>query len=98
METLAAVLNAVSQDNDDAAVLAKVYDDINEEVKSKTELAKKYKNRVKVLEQEISDLTSEFESDRTDYLETIRKQDQQIKLLQQILDRAQPAIKKESNY
>jgi kinesin family protein 3/17 len=54
--------------------------------------------KVKMMEQEIADLTSEFESDRTDYLETIRKQDQQIKLLQQILDKAQPAIKKESNY
>ena len=51
-----------------------------------------------MMEQEVADLTSEFESDRTDYLETIRKQDQQIKLLQQILDKAQPAIKKESNY
>ena len=47
MESLATILNAVGRDDDDAAVLAKVYDDINEEVKYKTELAKKYKQRVR---------------------------------------------------
>ena len=50
--------------------------------------------QVKALESEIEDLHGEFELDRLDYLETIRKQDQQIKLLSQILDKVQPAIKK----
>ncbi len=54
--------------------------------------------QVKSLEGEISDLHGEFELDRLDYLETIRKQDQQLKLLQQILDRLQPTIRKDSNY
>ena len=53
---------------------------------------------MKALEQEISDIHSEFENDRMDYLETIRKQDQQIKLLQQILDKIQPTIRKDCNY
>lgn len=66
--------------------------------------------KVRSLESEIHDLQAEFELDRLDYLETIRlerfsfhlkiyrKQDQQLKLLQQILEKAQPAIKKDCNY
>ncbi len=47
---------------------------------------------------EIADLQKEFEEDRTDYLDTIRKQEQQLLLLQQILDRVQPIIRKDCNY
>ena len=54
--------------------------------------------QVKVLNAEISDLQQEFEDDRTDYLDTIRKQDQQLILLQQIMERVQPTLRKDSNY
>ena len=43
-------------------------------------------------------MQQEFEDDRTDYLDTIRKQDQQLILLQQILERVQPTLRKDSNY
>ncbi|KAI3410394.1 Osmotic avoidance abnormal protein 3 [Globodera pallida] len=56
------------------------------------------KKKVQALESDMHDLSSEFELDRLDYLETIRKQDQQLKLLCQILERVQPAIHKDSNY
>lgn len=49
-------------------------------------------------EREIEDLHGEFELDRLDYLDTIRKQDQQLKLLMQIMDKIQPIIKKDTNY
>ncbi|CAG0891238.1 unnamed protein product [Darwinula stevensoni] len=96
MEALAMALSKV--DEDDGAMLTKVYDDIHEDLQTKTDLAKKYKSRVKALESEIADLQSEFEKDRVDYLETIRKQDQQIMLFQQIMERVQPLIKKDTNY
>uniref|UniRef100_A0A183DBQ1 WASH_WAHD domain-containing protein n=1 Tax=Gongylonema pulchrum TaxID=637853 RepID=A0A183DBQ1_9BILA len=54
--------------------------------------------QVKALENDIEDLHGEFELDRLDYLETIRKQDQQIKLLQQIVDKIHPVLKKDCNY
>lgn len=54
--------------------------------------------QIQALEQEVRDLQSEFESDRTDYLETIRKQDQQLRLLGQILEKVQPCIRRDSNY
>lgn len=46
------------------------------------------------MEKEVSDLTEEFQNERSDYLETIRKQDQQIKLLQAIIERVRGFIKK----
>lgn len=49
-------------------------------------------------EMTLQNLIGEFETDRLDYLETIRKQEQQIKLLEQILDKIQPTIHKEINY
>ena len=53
---------------------------------------------MKALNIEIRDLQQEFEDDRTDYLDTIRKQDKQLILLQQILERVQPTIRKDANY
>ncbi|EEC12234.1 conserved hypothetical protein [Ixodes scapularis] len=53
---------------------------------------------IQALEQEVRDLQTEFEADRTDYLETIRRQDQQLRLLGQILEKVQPCIRRDSNY
>ncbi|OUC44740.1 kinesin motor domain protein [Trichinella nativa] len=50
------------------------------------------------LQREIEDLQSEFERDRVDYLETIRRQNQQMKLYQQLLAKVKPCIRKDSNY
>ena len=50
------------------------------------------------LNSEIKDLQSEFERDRQDYLDTIRKQDQQLLLIETILDRVQPTVRKDCNY
>jgi len=51
-----------------------------------------------MLDREIQDLQSEFETERVDYLETIRRQDRQLKLLNQILMKIQPLVRKDSNY
>jgi len=50
------------------------------------------------LEQDIQDLQTEFESDRNDYLDTIRKQDQKIKWLQSVIDKIHPCLRRDSNY
>ena len=54
--------------------------------------------QVKALTTEISDLQQEFQNDREEYLETIRNLEQQEKLLQQIIDRIIPTIRKDCNY
>lgn len=59
---------------------------------------KRAKKKITSLEREVSDLQSEFEQDRTDYLETIRRQEQQVKLFSQILEKTQPCIRRDCNY
>ena len=89
---------ALGHVDDEDGVLLKVYDDIQEELRIKTEALRQGKQSIKALDAEIRDLQQEFEDDRTDYLDTIRKQDQQLKLLQQILDKIQPTVRKDCNY
>ena len=95
-------INAISEalknfDNDDQLLL-KAYGDITEELRARTLLLKKAKKRIIALERDVSDLQSEFEQDRTDYLETIRRQEQQVKLNSQILEKIQPCIRRDCNY
>ncbi|XP_035208225.1 osmotic avoidance abnormal protein 3-like isoform X2 [Stegodyphus dumicola] len=92
------IAEALSKVDEDDRAMLKVYDDIHEELRAKTQLLKKAKKKIQALDQEVKDLQREFETERTDYLETIRKQDQQIKLLTQILDKIQPCIRRDCNY
>ncbi|OXA50554.1 Osmotic avoidance abnormal protein 3 [Folsomia candida] len=94
-KVLAETLN---RNDEDDALLIKAYDNIQEELRAKTDALKKSKQKIRALEREVSDLYSEFQSDRTDYLETIRRQDQQLKLLQAILDKIHPTVRRDCNY
>ncbi|KAI2810228.1 Kinesin-like protein kif17 [Blomia tropicalis] len=95
---LNAISEALIQLNDDDGLLLKAYGDITEELRAKSLLLKKAKRKIQSLEQEVRDLQSEFESERTDYLETIRRQEEQVQLMSQILDKIQPYIKADCNY
>ncbi|VDM55621.1 unnamed protein product [Angiostrongylus costaricensis] len=75
-----------------------VYSSTQEKLDAVTSELQREKNRANALESEVEDLQGEFELDRLDYLDTIRKQDQQLKLLTQILEKIQPSIRKDSNY
>ena len=50
------------------------------------------------MERDIIDLQSEFEYDRVDYLDTIRKQDQQIQWLEAVLEKIHPCLRRDCNY
>ena len=54
--------------------------------------------KLRSLDRDIQDLQTEFETERSDYLETIRRQEQQLILLHQIIVKVQPLIRKDSNY
>ena len=47
---------------------------------------------------EIKDLQSEFELEKIDYLATIRRQERDFLLLQQLLEQVQPLIRRDCNY
>ncbi|KAI6211810.1 Kinesin-like protein [Aphelenchoides besseyi] len=93
MQKLAEALNVHKDDP-----LLHVYSSTQDKLDAVTKEYNREVERVRALESEIHDLQGEFELDRLDYLETIRRQDQQLKLFHQILERVQPAIRKDSNY
>lgn len=95
---LNAIHETTSKLNDDDRVLLRAYGDITEELRAKSMLMKKAKRKIQSLEQEVRDLQSEFEAERTDYLETIRRQDKQIKLFTQVFERIQPFQKEKCQY
>ena len=50
------------------------------------------------MDREIHDLQGEFETERGDYLETIRRQDQQLRLAHELLAKMQQLVRKDCNY
>lgn len=50
------------------------------------------------LQREIIDLQSEFQFERIDYLDTIRKQEKDLALLQGLLDKVHPCLRRDCNY
>uniref|UniRef100_A0A1I8A0S6 Kinesin-like protein n=1 Tax=Steinernema glaseri TaxID=37863 RepID=A0A1I8A0S6_9BILA len=93
MQRLAAALNVHRDDP-----LLHVYNSTQEKLEALTRQFTQEQEKVRALEREVQDIQGEFELDRLDYLETIRKQDQQLRLCQQIFEKIQPTIRKDLNY
>ncbi|KAK5638482.1 hypothetical protein RI129_012777 [Pyrocoelia pectoralis] len=84
--------------NEDRELLQNQYMDISQELKVKTDALRKYRHKVKSLEKEIGDIQGEFQVERNDYLETIRKLNRNTKLLSQITEKLTGTLKNECNY
>ena len=54
--------------------------------------------QVEASEREVIDIQSEFQFERIDYLDTIRKQERQLKLFQELIDRIHPCLRRDCNY
>ncbi|PAA85906.1 hypothetical protein BOX15_Mlig016377g1 [Macrostomum lignano] len=91
-------LLAANSQMEDGGLMVGIYESMQGDLKSKEKQLSRQQQRTEALEREILDLQSEFESDRMDYLDTIRKQERQLLLYQTILDRIQPCIRRDSNY
>ncbi|XP_014243917.1 osmotic avoidance abnormal protein 3 isoform X2 [Cimex lectularius] len=94
---LAALAEVLAKEEHSSLVLG-VYDDMHDQLTARSENLKKHRHKIRSLEREIADLQSEFETERTDYLETIRRLDRQLMLHNQILDKVIPNLKGPSNY
>ncbi|KAJ6654502.1 hypothetical protein lerEdw1_006809 [Lerista edwardsae] len=94
------LLAALQKSDEDSSdwVLLNVYDSIQEEVRAKSKLLEKMKEKLRAAETEIKDLQSEFELEKIDYLAIIRRQERELLLHQQILDQVQPLIRRDCNY
>ncbi|KAF5924683.1 hypothetical protein HPG69_004555 [Diceros bicornis minor] len=94
---LVAALQNADEDSGDW-VLLHVYDSIQEEVRAKSQLLEKMQRKLRAAEVEIKDLQSEFELEKIDYLATIRRQERDSMLFQQLLEQVQPLIRRDCNY
>nr|XP_031539613.1 kinesin-like protein KIF17 isoform X3 [Vicugna pacos] len=94
---LVAALQNSDEDSGDW-ILLNVYDSIQEEVRAKSKLLEKMQKKLRAAEVEIKDLQSEFELEKIDYLATIRRQERDFMLFQQLLEQVQPLIRRDCNY
>ncbi|KAK3101727.1 hypothetical protein FSP39_005895 [Pinctada imbricata] len=83
---------------DDDFILLEIYDETQQEVKDKDLEVRAAKVKVEALERDIIDIQSEFQFERIDYLDTIRKQEKQLALLQALLDKVHPCLRRDCNY
>lgn len=69
-----------------------------EEVKVKTQVLERTQSKLHSALEDNKDLAAEFEMDRQDYLDTIRKQQMTIKLQEQLLETVVPCLRRDCNY
>lgn len=93
-----ALEEALRQVDDDEQLLVRAYGDLTEQLRVRTQLLKGSRRRMKELEAEIRDLHSEFEDERSDYLETVRRLQRTLRLHSQLLQNLQPLIRRDVNY
>ncbi|NWV02715.1 KIF17 protein, partial [Ptilonorhynchus violaceus] len=91
---------ALQESNEDSSeqILLNVYDSIQEEVRAKSKLLEKMQEKLRAAETEIKDLQMEFGLEKTDYLSTIRRQERDLMLCQQLLDQVQSLVRRDCNY
>ncbi|NWW82310.1 KIF17 protein, partial [Climacteris rufus] len=94
------LLGALQERGEDSSqqVLLRVYDSIQEEVRAKSKMLEKMQEKLRAAETEIKDLQSEFGLEKTDYLSTIRRQERELLLCQQLLQRVQSLVRRDCNY
>ena len=83
---------------DDDFIMLEIYDDTQSELQAKNKILEKEKEKSESLERDIIDIQSEFQFERIDYLDTIRKQERQLLLLEGLLDKIHPCLRRDCNY
>lgn len=71
------------------------YTDIHQEIIAKTELLKQQRQKIRSLDREIVDLQGEFQLDRADYLETVRRLEKRNKFYEQFFEKISPILKRD---
>lgn len=95
----AQLIHALSEDSEESeSVLLNVYNSIQEEVHAKSQILSKVQGKLKAAKLEIRDLQAEFEQERNDYLASIRRLEQEGQLLNCLLERMVPLVRRDCNY
>nr|XP_036672234.1 osmotic avoidance abnormal protein 3 isoform X2 [Drosophila suzukii] len=92
---LSAIAYALSRVKcEDRDLLQGHYATITQEINIKNNHIKNCEEKIKMLEMEVSDLSSEFQLDREDYLDEIRNLGRHIKFYQQLVYKLNPSFQK----
>ncbi|XP_053699464.1 osmotic avoidance abnormal protein 3 [Sabethes cyaneus] len=97
LNALAHVISRVEQ-SEDRDLLQGHYTDIQQELKVRYEQIRQQRKRIKSLEREVSDIQSEFQTDRADYLATIRLLEKRILFFEAVFQKAMPVLRKDGRY
>ncbi|XP_063071378.1 kinesin-like protein KIF17 [Engraulis encrasicolus] len=93
------LIEALKQDSEEGdSVLLNVYDSIQEELHAKSRALENSQQKLKAAKLEIRDLASEFELERDDYLASLRRLEREGQLLQALLERMAPLVRRDCNY
>lgn len=91
---LGSLLSRIEQ-TEDRDLLQAHYTDIHQEIVAKTELLKHQRQKIRSLEREIVDIQGEFQLDRADYLETVRRLEKRNKFYEQFFEKISPILKRD---
>ncbi|XP_027858514.1 kinesin-like protein KIF17 isoform X2 [Xiphophorus couchianus] len=95
----AQLISALSEDSEESdSVLLNVYNSIQEEVHAKSQILSRVQGKLKAAKLEIRDLQAEFELERNDYLANIRRLEREGQLLNSLLERMVPLVRRDCNY
>ncbi|XP_036008079.1 kinesin-like protein KIF17 isoform X3 [Fundulus heteroclitus] len=95
----AQLIHALSGDSEESEnVMLNVYNSIQEEVHAKSQILSKVQGKLKAARLEIRDLQAEFEVERNDYLASIRRLEREGQLLNSLLERMVPLVRRDCNY
>ncbi|XP_047204159.1 kinesin-like protein KIF17 isoform X3 [Girardinichthys multiradiatus] len=95
----AQLIHALSEDTEESEnVLFSVYNSIQEEVHAKSQILSKVQSKLKAAKLEIRDLQAEFELERNGYLANIRQLERERQLLNSLLERMVPLVRRDCNY
>ncbi|CAM9753066.1 unnamed protein product [Lampetra fluviatilis] len=83
---------------DSDEVVMRVFDSMRDEAEEKERQLNKGRKKLRAAQADISDIQQEFESERRDYLDTIRRQQRELRLQQQLLERVAPCLRRDCNY
>ena len=75
-----------------------IYDDIHDELKATKKVIEKEKDKNEALQCEIKDLQAEFEFERVDYLDSIRRLEKELAWNEEILKRVHPTLRRDCNF
>ncbi|KAL3316323.1 Kinesin-like protein kif17 [Cichlidogyrus casuarinus] len=103
IKSFEAMRNKLRQANKDpnaeeGQVIITIFENIQDELGHKNAELEEANNLVENLKQDNKDIENEFQRERESYLDHIRKQSKTILLLQSILDKVQPCIRRDCNY